>query len=200
MHLPDECCRTASEPIKALIIQEPNMNNGTEQLKQFSQTSLDAASRLSHIALTGAAQLTKLQLDSAKAALQETTGNSRALLTVTQPQEFMSLQSQIAEAQIKSAISLGKSMYDVAAQTQGEFAKFAEERYAEFNKSMVTMLDQAGKSAPGADMAVASIKSTMAATTAAIESMTRAAKQAVGMAEANFKAAADSASKTVVKA
>ncbi len=176
------------------------MNNGTEQLKQFNQTSLDAASRLSHIALTGAAQLTKLQLDSAKAALQETTGNSKALLTVTQPQEFMSLHSHIAEAQIKSAISLAKNMYDVAAQTQGEFVKFAEERYAEFNKGMVAVLDQAGKSAPGADLAVASIKSTMAATTAAIESMTRAAKQVVGMAETNFKAAADTVAKTAVKA
>jgi phasin family protein len=176
------------------------MNNGTEQLKQLNQTSLDAASRLSNIALTGAAQLTKLQLDSARAALADTTGNAKALLSVTEPQEFMTLRSHIAEAQIKSAISLMKGMYDIATQTQGEFTRFAEERYADFNKGMVTMLDQAGKSAPGADVAIAGIKSTLAASTAAIESMTKAAKQVAGMADANFKAAADATSKVAIKA
>jgi phasin family protein len=176
------------------------MNNGTEQLKQLNQSSLEAASRLSHIALTGAAQLTKLQLDSTKAALADTTGNAKALLAVTEPQEFMTLRSHIAETQIKSAISLVRNMYDVAMQTQGEFARFAEERYAEFNKGMVTALDQAGKSAPGAEVAIAGIKSTLAASTAAIESMTKAAKQMAGMADANFKAAANTASKATVKA
>jgi phasin family protein len=176
------------------------MNTGTEQLKQLNQTNLDAASKLATIALTGTAQLAKLQLDSAKAAMQETTGNTKALFAVSEPQEFMTLRSQIAEAQIKSAISVARNVYDIAMQTQAEFAKFAEQRYAEFNQTMVAALDQASKSAPGADVAIAGIKSTLAATTAAIDSMTKAAKQMGSLADANFKAATDATAKAAVKA
>jgi phasin family protein len=186
--------------IKALIIQESKMNTGTEQLKQMNQSSIDAASKVATIALTGAAQMAKLQMDAAKASLQEATGNSKALLSVTEPKEFAALRSQIAEAQIKSAISLSRNMYDIAMQTQGEFAKFAELQFAVFNQTMVTALDQASKSAPGADVAIAGIKSTLAASTAAIESMTKAGKQFAGMADANFKAAADATTKAAVRA
>jgi phasin family protein len=171
------------------------MSTGTEQLKQFNQSSLDAASRAATIALTGAAQFAKLQLDAAKAALQETTGNSKALLSVSEPQEFVALRGQIAEAQIKSAVSLARNMYDIAAQTQTEFAKFAELQFAAYNQGMVAALDQAGKSVPGADAMIAGIKSTLAAGTAAVESMTKAAKQVAGLADANFKAAADATTK-----
>lgn len=176
------------------------MNNGTEQFKQFNQSSLDAASRAANIALTGAAQLAKLQLDAAKSALQESTGNSKALLSVTEPQELVALRGQMAEAQIKSAVSLARNVYEIAAQTQTEFAKFAELQFAAYNQAMVAALDQAGKSAPGADMVIAGIKSTLAASTAAVESMTKAAKQVAGLADANFKAAADATTKAAAKA
>jgi phasin family protein len=171
------------------------MNTGTEQLKHFNQSALDAASRAATIALTGAAQFTKLQLDAAKSALQETTGNSKALLSVSEPQEFVALRGQIAEAQIKSAVSLARNMYEIAAQTQTEFAKFAELQFAAYNQSIVAALDQASKSVPGADAMIAGIKSTLAAGTAAVESMTKAAKQVAGLADANFKAAAEATTK-----
>jgi phasin family protein len=173
------------------------MNTGTEQLKQFNQNSLDAASRAANIALTGAAQMAKLQLDAAKSALQEGTGNSKALLAVSEPQEFAALRGQIAEAQIKSALGLARNMYDIATQTQSEFAKFAELQFAAYNQAWVAALDQASKNAPGADVVIAGIKSSLAAGTAAVESIAKAAKQVAGLADANFKAAADATTKAV---
>jgi phasin family protein len=175
------------------------MNTGTDQLKQMNQSSLDAASKAATIALTGAAQFAKLQLDATKAALQEGTGNSKALLAVSEPQEFVALRNQIAEAQVKSAVSFARNMYDIAMQTQAEYSKFAELQFATYNQAMVTALDQASKSAPGADVAIAGIKSALAAGTAAVESMTKAAKQVSGMADANFKAAADATSKAAAR-
>ena len=176
------------------------MKNGTQQMNHLNQTSLDAASRVATIALTGTAQIVKLQLDSAKASMQETTGNSKALFAVNEPQEFVALRSQIAEAQIKSAVSLARNMYDVATQTQAEFAKFAEQSYAEFNQSIVAALDQASKGAPGADVVIAGIKSTLAATSSAVDSVTKAVKQVAGLADANFKAAAEATTKAAVRA
>ena len=171
-----------------------------EQLAGINQASIETASRYATIALTGAAQLAKLQLEAAKAALQESTGNTKALLSVTEPQELIALRSQIAEAQVKSAVNLARNVYDVAMQTQAEFAKLAEEHMANLNQTMVTALDQAGKSAPGADVAIAGIKSTIAATTAAIDTMSKAAKQVSNLAGANFKAAADATSKAATRA
>ena len=90
------------------------MNTGTAQLKQINQSSLDAASKAATIALTGAAQFAKLQLDATKAALQEGTGNGKALLAVSEPQEFVALRNQIAEAQVKSAVNFARNMYDLS--------------------------------------------------------------------------------------
>jgi phasin family protein len=183
-----------------MLLKEPTMIPQNEQLAGLNQASIETASRYATIALTGAAQLAKLQLEAAKASLQESTGNTKALLSVSEPQELVALRSQIAEAQVKSAVNLARNVYDIAMQTQAEFAKLAEEHFANLNRSMVAALDQAGKSTPGADVAIAGIKSTLAATTAAMDTMSKAAKQVSNLAGANFKAAADATSKAATRA
>jgi phasin family protein len=186
--------------LNPLMPKEPTMIPKNEQLASLNQASVETASRYATIALTGAAQLAKLQLEAAKATLLESTGNTKALLAVSEPQDMIALRSQIAEAQVKSAVNLARNVYEIAMQTQAEFAKLAEQHFAGLNQTMVAALDQAGKSAPGADVAIAGIKSTLAATTAAMDTMSKAAKQVSNLASANFKAAADATTKAATRA
>ncbi|MEO7321820.1 MAG: hypothetical protein ABIW48_03955 [Burkholderiales bacterium] len=59
----------------------------------------------------------------------------------------------------------------------------------EMNKSVAVALDKAVKTAPaGADVAIAAIRSTMSASSAAFDSMTKAAKQVASYTDANIKA------------
>jgi hypothetical protein len=78
----------------------------------------------------------------------------------------------------------------VIAETQAELNKFFEERIAETNKNFVTVLDQAVKSAPaGSDVAVAAVKSAMAAANQAYDAFSKATKQVAEATEATMTAA-----------
>jgi len=95
---------------------------------------------------------------------------------------------------MEKAIAYSRSVYEVAAQTNGELAKFLEAQAVEFNKNLVALLDKVSKNAPaGSDVAVAAVKSALAAANTAYESFNKVAKQATEIAEANFAAATSSA-------
>ena len=85
-------------------------------------------------------------------------------------------------------------MYEVAAATNAEFSKVAEKRVAEWNHNFVSLLDQAMKNAPaGSDVAVNAVKQMIAAANSAYDNLTRAAKQATDIAQANVVAATETA-------
>jgi hypothetical protein len=63
------------------------------------------------------------------------------------------------------------------------------------------MLDKLAKNAPaGSDVAVAAVKSALAAANTAYDSVSKAARQATELAEANFAAASNAAKETRKKA
>jgi hypothetical protein len=68
----------------------------------------------------------------------------------------------------------------------------AEQRVAEWNENFSTLLDKAVKNAPaGSDVAVAAVKSMIAAANSAYDNMSKVAKQATEIAEANVAAATE---------
>jgi hypothetical protein len=83
-------------------------------------------------------------------------------------------------------------VYEVATETSGELSKVAEKRVAEWNENFVTLLDKVSKNAPaGSDVAVAAVKSMLAASNAAYDNLNKVAKQASEIAEANVAAATE---------
>ena len=93
-----------------------------------------------------------------------------------------------------------RSVYEVAAQTNGELAKFLEAQAAEFNKNLVGLLDKVAKNAPaGSDVAVQAVKSALAAANTAYDSFNKVAKQATEIAEANLPATLTPARETPKK-
>jgi hypothetical protein len=80
----------------------------------------------------------------------------------------------------------------------GSVRSLAEEAFGAYTKGVAAWVDKASKSAPaGSDVAVNAFKSTMAATTAAFDQFQKASKQVVSMADANVRAAAATATKSV---
>jgi hypothetical protein len=87
-------------------------------------------------------------------------------------------------------------VYELAAQNQAEFTRFAEVQASEVNKNVVGLLDKFAKNAPaGSDVAVAAVKSALAAANSAYDSLSKVAKQATEIAEANFSAATTAVTK-----
>jgi len=71
-------------------------------------------------------------------------------------------------------------------------SKMAEKRIADWNENFVSMLDKATKNAPaGSDVAVAAVKSMLAAANSAYDNFNKVAKQATEIAEANVNVATE---------
>lgn len=139
-------------------------------------------------------RLAALNLSAAKAAFEESVGHAKALLGAKDIQEYASLNSATAQPTIEKTIAYSRGLYEVASQTQGELAKFVETQAAEFNKNLVGLLDKVSTNAPaGSDVAVAAVKSALAAANTAYDSFNKVAKQATEIAEANFSAATSAA-------
>ncbi len=110
----------------------------------------------------------------------------------------MNIQATLAQPSVEKAVAYSRSIYEIASQTQEEIGKIFEAQFAEANKSVTSALDKAVKNAPaGSDVAVAAVKSAIAAANSAYDSMTKAAKQVAEIAEANVAAATSATVKAV---
>ena len=104
----------------------------------------------------------------------------------------MTLQNYFAQPALEKAIAYSKSLYEVATEANAELTRVAERRVAEWNENFVSLLDKVSKNAPaGSDVAVAAVKSMLAAANSAYDNMNKVAKQATEIAEANVAAATE---------
>jgi len=102
-------------------------------------------------------------------------------------QELMALRTRMAENVLENIMGYSRSLYEVASEAQSELSKLAEERMSSFQKAVTETVDQAARSAPaGSDVAVAAIKSQMAATTAAFDSFTKASRHLASFTDAGL--------------
>lgn len=165
-----------------------------EQIQSTSKANVDTLLSLASTQFSALEKLVALNSTVLKGAFEDTIANARALAGAKDAQEFFSLQASFAQPAIDKVITYSKSVYEVAAQTNAEFSKVAEKRVAELNDNFVSLLDQAVKNAPaGSDVAVSAVKQMIAAANSAYDNLTRAAKQATDMAQANVVAATETA-------
>jgi phasin family protein len=177
------------------------LNTTPEQIAAANKANVEALMNFNHVAFEGVERLLALNLNTVKAALEDTVSNAKAALAVKDMQEFVALQTALAQPAVEKAIAYSKSVYEIANETKAGVSKLVEEQTAEANKSFVALLDKAAKSGPaGSDVAVAAMKSAIAAANSAFESMTKAGKQFADMAEANVAAATSATEKAVSNA
>jgi phasin family protein len=171
------------------------MYNATEPFAELNKASYDNAIKLASLSLDKVERLTKLNLQVAKAALEQGANNANAVANVKDVQEFFTLRAKLAEANVQSALGYSRGVYEIATEAQADFSALNEEAWAAYTKGIAAWLENATKNAPaGSDAAVTAIKSTVAATTAAFDQISKATKQVVSFADASVRAAAAKAS------
>lgn len=176
------------------------MYNATEQFAELNTASVDQALRIAQVAFDNAERLFKLQLEATKAVLEDNVQSTKALAEVKDFQEFINLRTKLTETGVEKAMGYSRSVYEVASEVQAEVGKLVEEGLAAYTKNIATLVEKAAKNAPaGSDAAVSALKSTVAATTAAIDTLTKASKQVASFADASVKAATQ-ATATATKA
>lgn len=177
------------------------MYNTPEQFSSVNKANVETLMTVANTAFASAERIAALNLNTARTLLEESVSNAKSLLAIKDVQELMNLQTSLAQPALDKAIAYSRSLYEIATQTQEEFGKIIESQFAEVNKNVATVLDKAAKNAPaGSDVAVAAVKSAIAAANSAYDTMTKAAKQVAEIAEANVAAATSATVKAVSSA
>jgi phasin family protein len=163
-----------------------------EQIQTANKANVEAVLSLAATQFAALEKLANLNANAIRAAFEDSLANTRALLGAKDVQEFVNLQSTLTQPVIEKAIAYSKSAYEVATEANSELSKMAEKRLAEWNENFVSILDKATKNAPaGSDVAVAAVKSMLAAANSAYDNLSKVAKQATEIAEANVTAATE---------
>ncbi|MBS1210052.1 MAG: hypothetical protein H6R19_2450 [Proteobacteria bacterium] len=169
-----------------------------EQISTANKASIEAALTLANTAFASAEKLATLNLNTARAILEDSVANAKTLLGAKDAQELVSLQAALAQPTVEKIVSYGRSVYEISAAAQEDITKILESQLSEVNKNVSAALDKAAKSAPaGSDVAVAAVKSAIAAANSAYDSLNKAAKQVAEIAEANVAAATTATVKAV---
>ncbi|HLE67898.1 MAG TPA: phasin family protein [Burkholderiales bacterium] len=163
-----------------------------EQIQTANKANVEALLSVAATQFAALERLASLNAGAVKGAFEDSLANTRALASAKDVQEFINLQSSFAQPALEKAIAYSRSVYEMATQTNAEFSKMAEKRVAEWNENFVSLLDKAVKNAPaGSDVAVSAVKQMIAAANSAYDNLTKVARQATEIAEANVATATD---------
>ena len=172
------------------------MYNVPEQLLATNKDTLETFVEFAGIAAAGAERMLDVQLKIAKAVFADTVKHAKTVVAAKDIQELTEIQTSFLQPSSEKIAAYGRTIYSVVAETQGEMSKFFEVRFADVNKNMTAALDKAMKSAPaGSDVAVAAVKSAMAAANQAYDAFSKATKQVTEATEATMMSATGTTSK-----
>ena len=163
-----------------------------ENLSEAQKQNIDAMMKRSQKAFEGVEKMVELQLNAARSSLQETSEKFKALMSVKDAQEMVTINKDAAAPTAEQALAYSRTIYDIASQTSSEVQRLIDAQIADANKKLVDALDEFARNAPaGSESVVAMMKSSLTAANSAYETANKAARQVVEMAERNMQAAAE---------
>jgi phasin family protein len=166
------------------------MATAYDTISTLGRSSMDVAAQVAKISMDSTERSLAVQLEYAKGALTQAAINAKALASVKDVQSLVALPTRLAENAMENLMGYSRSLYEVASEAQAQYSRIAEERLGELQAAVAQSVDEAAKSAPaGGDVAVAAIKSQLAATTAAFDTFTKAARSMASFADAGVSAA-----------
>lgn len=176
------------------------MSFNTEKFAAANKATVDSLLSVANTALASAEQIASLNLNTARASLEDTVSGIKAVLSAKDPQAAIAAQTALAQPAIEKAVAYTKSVYEITSQTQQELAKLLEAQFGGFQKTVAGLLEQAAKSAPaGSESAVAAIQSAIAAANSAFGNLGSVAKQFSEAAQSNIASATKAATAAVKK-
>ncbi len=149
----------------------------------------------------GFEKLVDLNMKVIKASLGEAAEQSQQVSALKDPQEAVAFVSAMAQPNAEKAVAYTKNVYDIFSNLSNELIKLTETQVAEGQQQIAESIDQLAKNAPtGSESAVALLKSSLATANTAYDSLNKAAKQAVEVAEGNLAAATNATIKATESA
>ncbi|RZI41751.1 phasin family protein [Herbaspirillum sp. HC18] len=165
-----------------------------EQFSNVAKANLEAQlsllTSLTNKAFESVEKVVDLNLNVAKASLEDSSIAAKQLLSAKDPQEFFSLSAAQAQPTAAKAIAYSRHLAGIATSAQAEFTRTAEEQIAETGRKISALVDDVSKNAPaGSENVIAIVKSAIGNANAGYEQLSKTTKQAVEVMEANMNSA-----------
>ena len=175
-----------------------------DQLSAAAKTNLEAQlsilTALTTKAFESVEKVVDLNLNVAKASLEDSAVTAKQLLAAKDPQEFFSLTAAQAQPTAAKAIAYGRHLTGIATSTQAEVIRAAEEQFAESGRKFSALVEDVSKNAPaGSENVIAIVRSAIGNANAGYEQFTKTTKQAVEAMEANLNSAVNQFSQATEK-
>jgi phasin family protein len=165
------------------------MSFNIEQFAAANKATVDSLLSVANTALASAERIAALNLNTARATLEDAASGAKSVLEAKDPKTAMAAQTSLTKPAVEKAVAYSRSMYEITTQTQQELASMVQAQFGDFQKSIAGMVEMATKSAPaGSEGAVAAFQSAIAAANSAFGNMNSVAKQFAEAAQANMAA------------
>jgi phasin family protein len=175
------------------------MTQPPDQIAAWNQAAYEAAMSYARASLASAEQLLTLNLETARATLDQAAKATRELMASGDPQQLLAVRTRLAQTNMQQAATYAQSVYEIVSQTQSHLGKLFEDQLGKLTREMAASAETLGKGAAGTEVSSAALKSTFAATSAMIESLNQATRQFAELSEATMKAATAQMVKTAEK-
>lgn len=161
--------------------------------EQFISANKSAVNTLLHGANTAFAsteRFTSLSVGAIRTVLDEGATNTKALLATRTPKEAVVLQTSLLQSCVERTINYSRSVCEIAAETQQQFAKLAHDQFGDFQKQVISLVNEVAKRTPGSsEAAVSAVKNSFAPANTAFASLGKAVKQITEITEQNIEVA-----------
>jgi len=175
-----------------------------DQFSSVAKANLEAQLSLLTVLTTKAFEsvekVVDLNLNVAKASLEDSAVSAKQLLAAKDAQEFFSLTAAQAQPTAAKAIAYSRHLAGIATIAQAEFTRAAEEQIAETGRKVSDLVDDVSKNAPaGSENVIAMVKSAIGNANLGYEQFSKSTKQAVEVMEANLNSAVNQFSQAAEK-
>ena len=161
-----------------------------EQLLSLQQKSLKAIEAYALASLQGVEKLTELNLQAARASVEEGVQNGVALFQSKDPKGLAETLSEQAKPTSDKFGAYAHHVYQIANETASELSKITEKQVGDVSQSLFQTIDAFSKNAPAGTEGLATFyKSAVTAANSAWDQVNKAGKQVAEIAEQNVESA-----------
>jgi phasin family protein len=149
-----------------------------DQLVTVQRQSLEAAQAIAMASFEGVEKLTQLNVQAARASVEETIQRSMSLLGTQDPKLMADAIIEAVKPSGEKFTAYAKHVYDIASETRAEISNVVEKQFSDANRQVVTSLESLAVNSPvGSEGVVTMVKSAISAAGATWNQVSRAGHQ-----------------------
>lgn len=165
-----------------------------DQFVALQRQSLESAQAIAMASFAGFEKLAQLNVQAAKASLEESVQRSMSLLDTKDVKALAESFSETAQPSGDKFSAYARHVYEIASETGAEISKVVEKQFSEGNRQLTASIEALAKNSPvGSEGVVTLVKSAVTAANATWDQVNKASRQVVEMTEANVANASNAA-------